>query len=86
VRWVEQQFQGEHLAINPYPAVCGQAESCNKLKASIPAPLSLIFEDISHCRCQEANPMSTFKWICFWQMLSYRTYKRVHVFDSSAGR
>jgi len=63
VRWVEQQFQGEHLAINPYPAVCGQAESCNKLKASIPAPLSLIFEDISHCRCQEANPMSTFKWM-----------------------
>lgn len=61
--WVEQQFQGEHLAINPYPAVCGQAESCNILKASIPAPLSLIFEDISHCHCQKANPMSTFKWM-----------------------
>lgn len=61
MRWVEQQFQGEHLAINSYPAVCGQAESCTILKASIPAPLSLIFEDISHCHCQEANPMSTFK-------------------------
>lgn len=63
MRWVEQQFQGEHLAINPYPAVCGQAESCNIFKASIPAPLSLIFEDISHCHCQGANPMSAFKWM-----------------------
>lgn len=63
MRWVEHQFQGVHLAINPYPAVRVQAECCNMLEACIPAPLSLISEDISHCHCQEANLMSTFKWM-----------------------
>lgn len=61
--WVQQQFHREHLAINPYPAVCGQAECCNMFKASIPASLSLISKDISHRHCQEANQMSTLKWI-----------------------
>ncbi len=81
--WVQQQLHGEHLAINPYPVACGQAECFNMLKANIPASLSLIFKDISHRHCQEANRMSTLSG-CFGQMLSYETYKRECVFDNSA--